>query len=99
MNETSHLAPFSGEEFMPTLAPEKKHLVQQTHFAVLQTSLPAAMELNRSERQSHLPRRLQLQALDHPWAILRYPWRRERRERCQALQKIHGSAAGPRKSA
>src|SRR5258707_212262 len=99
MNETSHLVSFSGEEFMPSLAPETKHLAQQAHFAVLQTNLPVAMELNRSERQSHLPRHSRLPALGHPWAILRCPWRHARHERCQALQKIRGSAAGLRKSA
>src|SRR5260370_41164402 len=46
MNETSHFAPVSGEEFMPSLAPEMKHLVQRTHFAALQTNLPVAMEWN-----------------------------------------------------
>src|SRR6266849_3567154 len=46
VNKTSHFAPFSGEEFMPSLAPEMKHLVQRTHFAALQTNLPVAMEWN-----------------------------------------------------
>src|SRR5437016_1160161 len=99
VNKTSHFAPVPGEVFMRSLAPKKENLAREVRAGAPQKDLLATAESNGIEHRSHLPPRLELRVQGHPWGVHRCLWRHVPRERCQAPQKIRGSAAGPRKSA